>query len=146
MPPASVTTERFQPLLATIHRTGPGNLAAAGRLGDAAVHGQVLQFQAEQSVVGAKQRQAQLLSHPGADPLVAAAAQGAGRAGVVADAAVAAAEHQDLDELVEHDPVGDAGAVAAQRVVDGADRQQRGDLAPEGFQDGRWQGRHETSG
>jgi hypothetical protein len=64
---------------------------------------------------------------------------------VVGDAAVAAAEHQDLDELVEHDPVGDARAVAAQRVVDLADGQQRGHLDPEGFQDRRWQGRHESS-
>jgi hypothetical protein len=37
---------------------------------------------------------------------------------VIGDAAVAAAEHQHLDELVEDDPVGDAGAVAAQRVMD----------------------------
>jgi hypothetical protein len=45
-----------------------------------------------------------LTGHPGVDPLVAAAAQGGGRAGVIGDAAVAAAEHQDLDELVE-DPI-----------------------------------------
>jgi hypothetical protein len=64
---------------------------------------------------------------------------------VVGDAAVAAAEHQHLDELVEHDPVGDARAVAAQRMGDLAGGQQRGDLDPQGFQDGRWQGRHETS-
>jgi hypothetical protein len=30
-------------------------------------------------------------------------------------------------------------------VVDLAGGQQRGDLDPQGFQDGRWQGRHETS-
>src|SRR4029453_1200863 len=50
-----------------------------------------------------------------------------------------------LDELVEHDPVGDAGPVAAERVGDLAGGQQGGDLDPEGFQDRRWQGRHETS-
>jgi hypothetical protein len=64
---------------------------------------------------------------------------------VIGDAAVAAAEHQHLDELVEDDPVGDAGAVAAQRVMDLAGWQQRGDLDPQGLQDRRWQGRHETS-
>jgi hypothetical protein len=37
---------------------------------------------------------------------------------VVGDAAVAAAEHQHLDELVEDDPVRDAPAVTAQRMVD----------------------------
>jgi hypothetical protein len=51
----------------------------------------------------------------------------------VSDAAVAAAEHQDLDELVEHDAVRDPGPVAAQRVVDLAGGQQRRDLDPQGF-------------
>jgi hypothetical protein len=49
---------------------------------------------------------------------------------VVGDAAVAAAEHQDLDELVEDDPVGDALAVAAQRVTDPTAGEQGGDLDP----------------
>jgi hypothetical protein len=64
---------------------------------------------------------------------------------VIGDAPVAAAEHQHLDELVEHQSVGDAGPVAAERVVDLAGGQQRRDLDPQRFQDGRWQGRHETS-
>jgi hypothetical protein len=109
-----------QPLLATIHRAGPGNLAAAGRLGDAAVDGQLLQVQAEQPVIGGQHRQTQLFGHAGADPLIPAAAQGTRRAGGIGDPAITAAEHQDLDELVENDAV-------------------------RGFQDGRWQGRHESS-
>jgi hypothetical protein len=40
---------------------------------------------------------------------------------------------------------GDAGAVAAERVAVVAGGQQRSDLDPEGFQDRRWQGRHESS-
>jgi hypothetical protein len=64
---------------------------------------------------------------------------------VVGDAAVAAAEDQDLDELVEHDPVSDARAMAAEWVVDLMSGEQGGDLDPERFQDRRWQGRHETS-
>jgi hypothetical protein len=64
---------------------------------------------------------------------------------VIGDAAVAAAEHQHLDELVEDDPVGDAPAVAAQRMVHLAGGQQRGELDPQRFQDRRWQGRHESS-
>jgi len=64
---------------------------------------------------------------------------------VVGDAAIPAAEHQDLDELVEDDAVRDAGPMAAQRVVDLAGGQQRRNLDPQGFQDRRWQGRHETS-
>jgi hypothetical protein len=105
----------------------------------------VVQTQAEQLVVGGQHGQAQLLGHPGADPLIPAAAQGGGRAAVVGDAAVAAAEHQELDELVEDDAVGDAGPMAAEGVGDLAGGQQGGDLDPQGFQDGRWQGRHETS-
>jgi hypothetical protein len=67
------------------------------------------------------------------DPLVPAAAQRGGRAGGVFDAAVAAAEDQDLEELVEDDPVGDARAVAAQRVMHLPGGQQGGELVPEGF-------------
>jgi hypothetical protein len=106
----------------------------------------VLQVQAVHAVVGGKHRQAQLLGHAGADPLVPAAAQRDGRAGGIGDAAVAAAEHQQLDELVEDDPVGDAGAVAAQRMADLAGGQQRRELDPQRFQNRRWQGRHQTSG
>jgi hypothetical protein len=143
--PARLGGDRaFQPLLAAIHRARPGNLAAAGRL-DAAVHRQVRQLQPEQPVVGAKHHQPQPLGEPQGDPLVTAAAQGRRRAGGVGDAAVAAADHQDLDELVEHQPVRDPWAVTAQRVVDLAGGQQGGDLDPQGFEDRRWQGRHETS-
>jgi hypothetical protein len=64
---------------------------------------------------------------------------------VVGDAAVAAAKDQDLEELVEDDAVGDAGAVAAQRMGVLPGGRQRGDLVPEGFQDAGWDRRHETS-
>jgi hypothetical protein len=63
------------------------------------------------------------------------AAQGGRRAALVGDAAVAAAEHQHLDQLVEHDPVSDAGAVAAQGMGVGAGGQQGSDLDPQRFQD-----------
>jgi hypothetical protein len=52
------------------------------------------------------------------DPLVPAAAQRGRRTGVIGDAAVAAAKHQDLDELVENDAVREALAVAAKGMVD----------------------------
>jgi hypothetical protein len=87
-------------------------------------------FSKPTAVIGGHHRQAQLLGHPGGDPLVTAAAQG-GRAGLVDDAAAAAAEYQHLDKLVEDDVVGDAPSVAAQRVVDLAGGQQRGDLDPQ---------------
>ena len=47
--------------------------------------------------------------------------------------------------LVEDDAVGDALAVAAERVVDLTGGQQRGELVPEGFLDAGWDRRHETS-
>jgi hypothetical protein len=67
------------------------------------------QLKAEHTVVGAQDEQAQLLGQAEGDPLVAAAPQGGRRAGLVGDAAVAAAEDQDLDELVKDDPVGMRG-------------------------------------
>ena len=112
------TKRRLKALLAPVARAGPGDLPAAGRLGGAAVHRQVVQAQAEQAVVGGQHGQAQLLGHAGGDPFVAAAAQGGRRAGAIGDAAIPAAEHQHLDELVEHDAVGDARAVAAEGVGD----------------------------
>jgi hypothetical protein len=39
-------------------------------------------------------------------------------------------KYQDLDELVEHDAVGDAPSVAAQRVGVVAVREQGGELVP----------------
>jgi hypothetical protein len=42
-------------------------------------------------------------------------------------------------------PVGDARAVAAERVVNLASAQQGSELDPQWFQDRRWQGRHESS-
>jgi hypothetical protein len=41
--------------------------------------------------------------------------------------------------------VGDARAVAAERMVDPTSGEEGGDLDPQRFQDRRWQGRHETS-
>jgi hypothetical protein len=117
-------------LLAPIHWARPGYLAAAGCLGDAAVHRQLLQLQSEQPLVAGKHYQPQPLGKPQGDPLIAATVQRGRRAGGVGDAAVAAAEHQDLDELVEHDAVGDAGAVAAERMVDLTDWQQGVELDP----------------
>src|SRR4029453_6822271 len=112
--PARLGEDRpFQPLLATVHRARPGALAAARRLGDAPVHGQVLELETVHAVIGGQHRQAELLGHPGAEPLIPAATQGGRRTGVIGNAAIAAAEHQDLDELVEHQPVSDAGPVAA---------------------------------
>jgi hypothetical protein len=123
-PPAGCLAPRSpwsaKPLLAAVDRAGPAGLAAAGCLGDAAVHRQVVQFQPEQPIVGVNYRTSEPVDNADDDPLVTAAAQRGRRAGVIGDPAVVAAEHQDLDELVEDDPIGDAAAVAAERMVNRA--------------------------
>jgi hypothetical protein len=144
IPRASVTVERLRPPLAAVHRAPPGVLAAAGGLGDTAVHGQVTQVQADHAVVGGQDQQLESGEQAELDPFVAAVADGGGRAGRIGDLAVAAAEHQGLDELVEDDPVGDAGAVAAKRVVGvvgGALGQQRAELVPQWGDEPRFQRR-----
>jgi hypothetical protein len=52
----------------------------------------MLKLQSEQSVVGGQQQEAYLVGQAEGDPLVARAAQGGRRAGLVGDAPVAAAE------------------------------------------------------
>jgi hypothetical protein len=100
----------LQPLLRRSTGLGPAVWPPQGALGGAAVHGQLLQLQAEQLVIGGQHLQAESFGHPGADPLLPSAPQGGRRAGVVGDAPVATAEHQHLDELVEHDPGQRCGA------------------------------------
>ena len=61
----------FAALLGTVDGAWTGGLAAAGRLGDAAVDGEMGQLKAEHTVVGAQDEQAQLLGKAEGDPLVA---------------------------------------------------------------------------
>jgi hypothetical protein len=61
---------------------------------------------------------------------------------VIGNAPVATAEHQDLDELVEHDPIGGARPVTAQRVKVGMVGEQGSELDPQRVQDARWHGGH----
>jgi hypothetical protein len=48
-------------LLAEVHRIAPGDPAAAGRVGDAAVDGEIVKVQAEHAVVGGQDQQVQVL-------------------------------------------------------------------------------------
>jgi hypothetical protein len=107
----------LEALLAPVHWAGAGGLAAAGALVLHPSTARWVQLQAEHPVIRHQHRQVEPLAYPGADPLIPGAAQGSCRAAGIGDPAVATAEHQDLDELVEDDAVGDAGPVAAQRVV-----------------------------
>jgi hypothetical protein len=124
----------FHALFAPVDRRWAGDLAAAGGLGDAAIHGDVVKQQADDAVVGVQSDPLELGKNPEADPLVAAGPDGGGRAGAVGDALVGAAEPQHLQQLVEHDPVRDPPAVAAPWVggdVDLTGGQQRGELVPQ---------------
>jgi hypothetical protein len=128
--------ERFRPCLPRSTGGAPGHLAAAGGFGDRAVDGDLVEDEADDPVVGLQRD----LLEPGEDaepdPLVATVADRGGRAGRVGDRLVGAAEAQQLQHLVEDDPVSDAWAVAAQRMVRVVLRplgQQGHELAPERF-------------
>jgi hypothetical protein len=76
------------------------------------------------------------------DPFVASAPEGGGRARSVGYPAVGAAEHQDLYQLLEAGPVGDARPVGAPRVPRFPLRQQDARLLPDELHDVWWQGGH----
>ncbi|WP_413755091.1 hypothetical protein [Streptomyces sp. MMBL 11-3] len=118
----------FQTEFGTVDRALPGAFTAGGRLGDAAVGAQAVEFEADHAVVGGEREQPQALHHAVGDPLVAASAQGGGRAVRVGGAFVSAAEDQDLHQPVEDDGVADARVVTAQRVPVLAHGQEREEL------------------
>ena len=80
------------------------------------VAGQVVQVQPDHAVVGGQADPQQSWSVSGLGPGTQSAAQGAVRAAGGGDALVAAAMDQRGDQVIEHDPVGDAAAVTAPRV------------------------------
>jgi hypothetical protein len=131
--------------LGPVHRVGAGAFTTAGRLGGAAVHGEVREVQADRLVIGVQAGQLQPVPHAQVDPLVAAAAHRRRRARRVGDAFIADAEHQRLDQLVEHDALIDAPSVTAQRMLIDVRWQQREELLAQGLKDARWDGRHERS-
>ena len=106
-------------LFAPVNRAAPGDLASAGRLGDGAVHGQVVQVQSDHLVVGGQRHAQQRPTVPGLGPRGQATADGAVRAARAGDAFVAAAVHQRGDHMVEHHPVGDPAAMTAPRDATG---------------------------
>jgi hypothetical protein len=102
----------FGALFAPVHRAPARLLAAARSLGDAAVYRHLRKLKADVSVVGFEHYRPQGVDHPSLYPLlVAALAQRGGGAPFVCDSAVGAAEDQNLHQLLEDYPVGDAGTV-----------------------------------
>jgi hypothetical protein len=64
------------------------------------------------------------------------------RAGGIGDPLVGAAEHQNLHQLLEEHPLGDARAVASERVVGAELRKEVFELLPDGLDKVRWECGH----
>jgi hypothetical protein len=135
--PAPSVSRTLHAELAAAGGAGADVLAAAGRLRDAPAGRDVLQRQADEPVIGVAGNGLQPGEDPCPDPFVAALPDRGRRAGEVRDGLIRAAEPQDLDELLEDDPVADPGPVTAQRmgrIVDRAGGQQRRKLLPQRLQ------------
>jgi hypothetical protein len=105
-------------LLAPIHRAFAGLLSPARSFGDAPVHRHILKLKTDESVVGRERYLPEFVHCPKLDPLVASVPNGGGRTPFLGDPTISATEHQNLNELLQDHPVGDARLVAAQRVMD----------------------------
>jgi hypothetical protein len=140
-----VSTERFVPCFPRSTSGSSSGLATARGLGDAPVHRQVPQLEADHLVVGVKAGLFKGGEDFRGDPLVGSASDGGGRACGVGDLLVGSPEDEDLHELVEHHPVRDAWPVATQRMLVRHSRDQHLELVADGFDDARWNGRHECS-
>ncbi len=96
---------------APIHRAFARHLPATGSLRDATVvDGHAGKPWADELVVSFAGQPPKRRHCAGFDPLVVATARGGRRARLAGDPLVDATEHQDLDELLEYYPVGDARA------------------------------------
>ncbi len=132
----------FRAELASVHGRFARDVTAAGGLDDAPVDDHIRQVQPHDLVVGVQAELLELLEDPGVDPLITSGADRGRRAGRVRDPRVARAQDQHLDQLVEHDPVGDPWTVTPQRVRVHMVRDQRGELVPQRFDQRGWQSRH----
>jgi hypothetical protein len=67
------------------------------------------------------------------DPLIPAAADGGRRTALIGDPRVGTAEDEDLDQLVEDDPIGDARSVTDQGMPRPPIGKKRRELLPDGL-------------
>lgn len=121
-------------MFAPVNRGASRGFTASGSFGGGPVNGDLVQYQADDAIVGGQGDLLELGEDAQADPLTPAASERGGRAGGVGDGLVGAAEPQDLQQLVEDDPVADPQTVTAQRmgrIVDRPLRQQRRELVPQ---------------
>ena len=120
---------------APVDRGFAGYLPAGG-FDDAPVHTQIFQIQPDEVVVELQAQLLELEEDAGVDRLVPAGPQGGRRAGRVGDLGVGGTEDEDLDELVEDNPVRNPWPVTTPRVGHLTNRDQRGKLVPEKGDDG----------
>ncbi len=125
----------LEALLPAIHRAFARLLSSAGGLRYAAIDGHVRELQADAPVVGFARHLLQIVHHSCLYPLVASAPESGGRAQPIGDPPVGATEDQNLHQLLEDHPVGDARPVAAERVVRFPLGQQGFELLEDGLDD-----------
>jgi hypothetical protein len=121
----------LEALLAAIYRAFTCLLSSAWGLRYAAIDGHVREFQSDSPVVGFARYLLQSVHHSCLYPLVASASESGGRARPIGDPPVGATEDQNLHQLLEDHPVGDARPVTAERMVDLALGQEGTKLLPE---------------
>jgi hypothetical protein len=131
-------------LFPSIHWVPSRLLPTARSLGEAPIHRHLRKLQADETVVGLKGDLPEPLHQPELYPLVAPATQGALRAGCVGDPLVGAPEHQDLDQFLKDNSVGDTPPVAAQRMIGPVFGQEGTKLLEDGLDDVRWECGHGT--
>ena len=122
VPEASTISERFVPCLERSTGDFPAAWPPQRGFDDAPVDNDVVELEADDLVVGLEAQVLQAGEDASGDPLIAATAHGGGRAGGIGDLVVGGAQHEYLDELVEHESIRDPGPVAAQGDGDRAAR------------------------
>src|SRR4051794_23972883 len=136
----------FAALFPAVDRGPVRGLAATGGLDDAAIDGDITQVESDQTVVGLQRDVLEPIEDPGLDPLITSLADRGRRARAVGGPRVPDHVDQDLDQLVEHNPIGDPGPMTAEGMGIDAIGQQLAELVPQRFDDRRWQRRHEHLG
>src|SRR5215218_3312676 len=132
----------FDAPFAAIHRACARLRPSAWSLRYAPVDRHVEKLQADEAVVCSQGDLLQSVHQTGLHPLVTPAPYSGSRTRLVGYAPVGAAEDEDLYELLEDHPIGDAGSVAAERVVGFPLGQQVLELRPDGLDEVRFECGH----